>query len=193
MAITPPSDIVLDVARAADPERYRAAVERLTNLRAASAATDTTPPTVGLERPATSSTSTAPLARIANEGGAGPGAPIRDRRRLDAFGQFEAFVLQSFVQSMLPKNATNVYGRGTAGEVWRSMLAEKIGEELARSGQVGIAQRLAASGGRQSGAEPAAAAEAPASATIANALDGPLSIAPVASPAATAPSSERSS
>lgn len=187
MAITPPSDIVLDVARAADPERYRAAVERLTNLRAASAAADASPPPVALERPAT------PATTIANDGGLRPGAPVRDRRRLDAFGQFEAFVLQSFVQSMLPKNATNVYGRGTAGEVWRSMLAEKIGEELARSGQVGIAQRLAASSGRQPGAEPAATAEAPASPARANALDGTVSLAPVASPAATAPSSERSS
>ncbi|NJO21876.1 MAG: hypothetical protein HC868_01680 [Sphingomonadales bacterium] len=45
---------------------------------------------------------------------------------------------------MLPKNATNVFGKGTAGEFWRSMLAEKMGDELARSGQVGIARRLAA-------------------------------------------------
>jgi hypothetical protein len=46
---------------------------------------------------------------------------------------------------MLPKNATNVYGKGTAGEVWRSMLAERIGEELAKSGQVGVAERLESS------------------------------------------------
>ena len=187
MAITPPSDIVLDVARAADPERYRAAVERLTNLRASSAAADASRPPVALERPAT------PATTVANDGGLRPVVPVRDRRRLDAFGQFEAFVLQSFVQSMLPKNATNVYGRGTAGEVWRSMLAEKIGEELARSGQVGIAQRLAASSGRQPGAEPAAAAEAPTSAARANALDGTATIAPVASPQTNTPRSERSS
>jgi hypothetical protein len=68
-------------------------------------------------------------------------------RWLDAYGQFEAFVLQTFVQSMLPKNATSVFGSGTAGEVWKSMLAEKMGGELARSGQVGIARRLAAGPG----------------------------------------------
>ena len=45
---------------------------------------------------------------------------------------------------MLPKNATTVFGKGSAGEFWRSMLAEKMGDELARSGQVGIARRLAA-------------------------------------------------
>ena len=43
--------------------------------------------------------------------------------------QLEAFVLQTFIQSMLPKNATHVFGKGTAGEVWKSMLAEKLGHE----------------------------------------------------------------
>jgi Rod binding domain-containing protein len=56
----------------------------------------------------------------------------------------DAIVLHSFVQSMRPKNATTVFGKGSAGEFWRSMLAEKMGDELARSGQVGIARRLAA-------------------------------------------------
>jgi hypothetical protein len=139
VAITPPSDIVLDVARAADPERYRAAVERLSRLRAATAAGEASSPPAAREgrlAPATPLSVGSPVSTT---------APLRQpRSRLDAYGQFEAFVLQSFVQAMLPKNATNVYGRGTAGEVWKSMLAEKIGEELARSGQVGIAQRLAA-------------------------------------------------
>ena len=53
-------------------------------------------------------------------------------------------MLQTFIQSMLPKNAQHVFGKGTAGEVWKSMLAEKLGSEIARSGQVGIAKRLAA-------------------------------------------------
>ncbi len=137
MAITPPSDIVLDVTRAADPEKYRAAVDRLTRLRATAAArTETfTPPTLAPAAPAT-------ITEAAATRDAGAGA--QPRRRLDAYGQFESFVLQSFVQSMLPKNATNVFGKGSAGEFWKSMLAEKMGDELARSGQVGIARRLAA-------------------------------------------------
>jgi hypothetical protein len=61
-----------------------------------------------------------------------------------AFAQLEAFVLQSFIQAMLPKNAPHVFGKGTAGDVWKSMLAEKLGAEIARSGQLGIAKRLAA-------------------------------------------------
>jgi peptidoglycan hydrolase FlgJ len=137
VAITPSSDIVLDVARAADPETYRAAVERLTRLRATAAASTATfmPAT---QAPAAPANVTAEAATLDAGAGAQP------RRRLDAYGQFESFVLQSFVQSMLPKNATSVFGKGSAGEFWKSMLAEKMGDELARSGQVGIARRLAA-------------------------------------------------
>ena len=81
----------------------------------------------------------------------GAAASAQNRRRIDAYGQFEAFVLQSFIQSMLPRNATNVFGRGSAGEVWRSMLAEQLGGQLASSGQVGIARRLAAGAPQASG------------------------------------------
>lgn len=133
MAITPPTDIVLDVARAADPDKYKAAVERLARLRA----------TVEASAPQATGFNVAAPAASRTPVGGGPGAQTRSR--LDAYGQFEAFVLQSFLQSMLPHNATNVFGKGSAGEYWRSMLAEQMGEELARSGQVGIARRLAAS------------------------------------------------
>ncbi len=142
MAISPPSDIVLDVARAADPEKYRLAAERLARLRATAPGTEAFMPPATQARAAASAgvantpaTPTRPL---------DAGASAQSRRRLDPYGQFEAFVLQSFVQSMLPKNATTVFGKGSAGEFWRSMLAEKMGDELARSGQVGIARRLAA-------------------------------------------------
>jgi hypothetical protein len=40
VAIKPPSDIVLDVARAADPEKYRMAAERLARLRNTAASTE---------------------------------------------------------------------------------------------------------------------------------------------------------
>lgn len=73
-----------------------------------------------------------------------PRAPARVRKSPDAFAQLEAFVLQTFVQTMLPSASKAFFGKGTAGEVWKSMLAEKLGAELARSGQVGLAGRLAA-------------------------------------------------
>lgn len=174
MAINPPSDIVLDVARAADPARYKAAVERLVRLGASSAA-DAAPPA----RPAGSSDGSAAATfatSIAREQDApSAGFTPAQRRELDTFGQFEAFVLQSFIQSMLPKNAPGAFGKGLAGEYWKSMLAEKLGTEIARSGQVGIAQRLAS----REAPMPAtgAAAAAPPSSALLGALAymGPVS------------------
>src|SRR5690554_5429545 len=56
--------------------------------------------------------------------------------------EFEALVLQTFVQDMLPREAESVFGSGTASAFWRSMLAEQIAKELARSGGVGIADMI---------------------------------------------------
>jgi peptidoglycan hydrolase FlgJ len=139
VAIVPPTDLVLDVARAANPDAYRVAAERLARLRASQPSTEVFMPQAA-PAPANRTQSTDPAVAATNPASAA-GSP---RRRLDPYGQFEAFVLQSFVQSMLPKNAANVFGKGSAGEFWKSMLAEKMGDELARSGQVGIARRLAA-------------------------------------------------
>ena len=130
VAISPPTDIVLGVALAAEPDKYRAAVEKLQRMSALSEARlDASEWQATLAREA----GAAPTARPANPGALPTaGAPQRGERSSDAFGQLEAFVLQSFVKSMLPKNATHVFGKGTAGEVWKSMMAEKLGQQLAR-------------------------------------------------------------
>jgi Rod binding domain-containing protein len=59
------------------------------------------------------------------------------------FARFEALVLQTFIQSMLPKDADSVYGKGLSGDMWQSMLAEKIAEQVTQRGGIGIAARLA--------------------------------------------------
>lgn len=139
MAINPPSDLVLGVTLAADPQKQRAAVERLQRMGADSAA-----------QPASwrASVDTAQDGATARPAGVPMSRATvtspRHPRATDAFAQLEAFVLQRFVQSMLPKNAARVYGKGTAGEIWKSMLAEKLGAEIANSGQVGIGRRLQA-------------------------------------------------
>lgn len=143
MAINPPSDIVLGVVLAADPDKMRVAAERLRNLSDAAASARAAPSDPGEDAGwNTETAASAPDAALPPPRPP-PGGTQKTNAAGDAFGKLEAFVLQSFIQSMLPKNATDVYGKGTAGDVWRSMLAEKLGDELARSGQIGIAKRLA--------------------------------------------------
>jgi flagellar protein FlgJ len=159
VAGTPPSDIVLGVALAADPQKYRAAVER---LRRASAAAE--PEASAWETSIARATEAAQAGAASPPvSGAVPGVPRQARSAPDAFGQLEAVVMQTFIQSMLPKNAKHVFGKGLAGDIWRSMLAEKLANEMARSGQVGLAKRLQAgsAAGRVAAIGPGAAAIAP--------------------------------
>jgi peptidoglycan hydrolase FlgJ len=132
MAITPPSDLVLDVANAADPEKYRASVERLRTLAASRIAADA---------------STGGQAFAVEPAAPGPASP-KSAAPNPAYTKFEAFMLQSFVQSMFPEDTKAVFGQGIAGEYWKSMMAEAIATKMADAGGIGIARMLEAQGKR---------------------------------------------
>lgn len=139
MAINPPSDILSEVARAADPTRYQAAARSLLQ--------DTSPAGVPTFEDTVRSIAARPI---------GVGADIyqiRNSMRNDAESaaaakskkaaqEFEAFVLQTFVESMLPKEAENTYGKGSAGSIWKSMMAEQVGAQVARAGGIGVAKYI---------------------------------------------------
>lgn len=63
-------------------------------------------------------------------------------KNVDVAEQFEAHVLHSFIQEMLPKDANSVFGGGLAGDYWRSMMSEKLAEVMAKGGNFGIADYL---------------------------------------------------
>lgn len=50
--------------------------------------------------------------------------------------QFEGMVLQTMIASMLPKESVKLFGTGSAGEMWKSLLAEKIAGQIAASGRL---------------------------------------------------------
>jgi hypothetical protein len=137
MAISPSSDIILDVARAADPQKAMAMT------RALASASSVAPTDFG-----------STLASF-------PGGAARDYsyqnptlfvsgpqhgespERKAAVG-LESVFLKSFIDQMLPKDAVAVFGSGVAGDVWKSMLAEKIANQIAKSGVLKIGERLVA-------------------------------------------------
>lgn len=59
-----------------------------------------------------------------------------------AFKEFEAVLLQGFVEAMLPAKAESVFGKGVAADTWKSFFAESIARELANSQQFGLASQL---------------------------------------------------
>lgn len=134
------NDLITDVINAADPVARRNAagrLERMTPAREAEFVSALKGEFAGVQTeaspmPAHAPVPTTPVIRQ-NEGSHG------------VYRKFEAFVLQMFVEAMLPKDAEQVFGKGSAGNIWRSMMAEQIGNEMAKGKGIGIAQQLAKS------------------------------------------------
>jgi Rod binding domain-containing protein len=141
LAISPPSDIVLDVLKAADPTRADAVAQRLGALGASAPsepdaftkALDSTSPAKAI---ATWSAAQSARTRLTNS------AQAATDKESHAKVEFEATLLNGLVKEMLPKDAPEVYGEGTAGDIWKSMLADQMSHQIARSGKLGIASRL---------------------------------------------------
>lgn len=131
MAIAPPSDLVLDVVRAADPLERAEAVGKLQRL----AATAGTASVGEASFKAAIDDSRAASTRVA--GTQGPILAAQSPAQ-----KFEALVLHQFVETMLPDDASTVFGEGATGEIWKSMLAEQVANQLAASGGIGIAGLL---------------------------------------------------
>ena len=138
MSNTPHTHNVLDVARAADPARFQEAAAKLSQPGSAGATA---------------------FADAARDVGFSTHMPLDARGSLltlqnetaltgagsDPYKKFEGLVMQQFVEAMMPEKSETVYGKGNAGGIWKSMLAEQIGTQIAKAGGIGIAKMLSAS------------------------------------------------
>ncbi|MTH98273.1 rod-binding protein [Roseibium sp. RKSG952] len=129
MAISPPSDLIMEVAHAADPMAARQAESHLLKLASAGGTSDFT-----FQEVFSSTTGRAGAQPM-------PSAPRFEAVQSPA-QKFEAVILQQFVETMLPDDASAVFGEGASGEIWKSMMAEQVANQIAASGGVGIAQLL---------------------------------------------------
>ncbi|WP_275196204.1 rod-binding protein [Bradyrhizobium sp. CSA207] len=147
MIVTATPDLVLDVLAAADPVTQRAATAKLDALKSPDADfAATMDAEVGKAARAAGDPSTAKTADAQPllPNAAAPVQVIKAPASGEVYRKFEAFILQTFVETMLPKESEEVFGKGTAGSVWKSMLAEQLGNQLAKGKGIGIARQLAA-------------------------------------------------
>ena len=152
-------DIILGVSRAADAVKQRDAAARLERLsraaasemaHAATSASDQIKDwSTELKRAVANApdtprvtTTTKSTAATTAAGGADKATDADAKKANDVYVQFEALLLQNMVETMLPKESEAIFGRGTAGEIWKSMMAEQIAKELARTGTIGIAKQI---------------------------------------------------
>ncbi|WP_394690753.1 rod-binding protein [Hoeflea sp.] len=145
MSIQTATDLILDVVRAADPataQKAEAMLEAASVRRSETAAR--TPAferqllaSVGLSALPASNTVPSSIAVDASDG------KVVDKT-VETYQRFEAMILQKFIGSMLPQDSEELYGKGTAGEIWKGMMAEQLGTVLAKGGGIGIADRMLA-------------------------------------------------
>ena len=141
MAFNPRTDVVLEVASAADPSRANLAAQRLNALAGPNAPTADF--AMDLDRAAApGSAATTPLANAADARSRLAEMSGGSDKLGKAKTQFEAMMLNSFVSELLPKDTGEVFGQGMAGDMWRSMLAEQVSTQIAKSGKLGLARRL---------------------------------------------------
>lgn len=137
MAISISSDLVLDVARAADPTRVAKASA---DLNAGTPIADRSPGVTGAgtstQRPFSAflpQTYTLQQTSAARQ-------PISPEKK--AASELETLLLQQMLESILPKEDGAVFGKGTAGSVWRSMMAEHVARQLSSSGEIHLSNIL---------------------------------------------------
>ena len=143
MIVTPTSDLVLDVLDAADPVTQRTATAKLESVKLSDADFAAT-----IEATAKKAVDQSAADLAEAQSGVVNGPPVRVIKKPgpdEVYRKFEAFILQTFVETMLPKESEEVFGKGTAGGIWKSMLAEQLGAQLAKGKGIGIAKQLAAS------------------------------------------------
>lgn len=139
MAISPPSDIVLDVLNNADPSKLEVAQTRLKSGYAVAEAKRLANTDASFD--ATLRTDTVADSRNLKHRLDG----VEKKEVPETYRKFEAMVLQNFIKTMLP-DSDEVYGKGASGEIWKGMMAEEIANEIAREGGIGIADRLLENG-----------------------------------------------
>ena len=160
MSINPASDIVLDVARAADPSKSLAAMERLSRPGSTQSAASDFAGLIAAPTPGEGELrgQIAPMSGTPAVAAAEPAADDRSK----AYKGVEELVLQRLVEAMLPREDSGVFGGGTAGDVWRSMLAEQLAKQIGKSVDLGLVKIVPGARAATGDASHAAATAAPA-------------------------------
>lgn len=141
MAISIDTDLVMDVLKAGHADQIAAAREKLQVKRLSD-----------IEKPLEVASSNAEFAAELLETELAKktigASQLRDNMQVDlnknAFEKFEAVVLEQFVKYMLPEDSEVIFGEGTAGNIWKGMMAQQLGATIAKAGGIGIAEQMMA-------------------------------------------------
>ncbi len=146
MAIQPVSDIILDVAMAADPSKASAAKQKLADAAGMEAAGFDA--LVGSRSEASAPHWSEEARSRFFSAQTGPSVTKGAGGVDDAKRGLETLIAKMMVESMLPKDGGATFGKGSAGGIWRSMLSDKLADELTRGKGLGITQGMSLTRGQ---------------------------------------------
>jgi flagellar protein FlgJ len=123
MAVDFPSDLVLDVARAADPASTRTLEARLN----------------------TATSAAGPASGVAEAAGFGNhlSRVVQGTDAKEAGKEFESLLVQNMIEDMMTDTGEAYFGGGFAGDVWKSMMAEQIAAQVVKGADFGFASKVA--------------------------------------------------
>jgi len=139
VSIKPPSDILLDVARAADPAKSSAATERLARLGAdigvddtqfSDVLSDVDTPRAALDEAPLPASAEPRFANVQPE-------KAKEAAETKAYQGIAALLLENLVENMLP-DSDEFFGAQAGASIWRSMLAQELGTSLSKTVDLGI-------------------------------------------------------
>ena len=138
MAVSLPSDLIVDVMRNADPARYSTAVAKLDSagqvagVKFATAFEDLQAPKSNPREPLVELSPAVP-----------PHAPSslsqQSSGNQSAYQGFERLVLRNLFEALLPGEETGSFGGGPSAGIWRSMAADQLAGVYSEGGGIGIA------------------------------------------------------
>lgn len=136
----------MDVVQAADPHDVMAAREKLKVNEAANQAVQLAANGNGFAAQINNTlnaASASAAAQAASHGTTSGVSSAHDQSKIpEVYRKFEASIASTFIQSMMPKDSEDVYGKGPAGDYWKGMMAEQIANEVSKKGGFGIAQQV---------------------------------------------------
>jgi flagellar protein FlgJ len=140
MAINPGTDLLSEALLAAEPQRAKAAEERLVRL----GGEKSDPTNAGFDAllASTSASKSAASVEYSRPAGGMGGSGLFSIKPGKPYEQFEVTVLKTLIESMLPQKADAVFGSGFAGGIWKSMMAQSFAEVAGRSGFAHLARTI---------------------------------------------------
>lgn len=137
MAVSIPSDIVLEVAQSRRPDRYARVIERLS--KGVSGET-----TTAKASEFSSMAAQTPFQMINHLPGTATANMSSGSESASAFRKLEAQVVKQLIETMMPASIAGGKPNSTANGFWKSTLADTLAQRISERGQIGLATRLQA-------------------------------------------------